>query len=396
MQVGDREYELDYKPLLDGSELARLLVVMSDVTRRRAAERAESEQGEVVRALGQIMRDKAGFIEFVSDARSLVERLCVPERAPLADVKRWLHTLKGNSLMFGLTGLASLCHHLEDEISERGADLSDDERRALLARWEGFCARFEQLLGDRADSRLPVDDVDYKELLDALLGGRPRREIALMVASWKFEPASERLRRHAKQAEALGKRLGKAPIDVSVDAERLRLPREALAPFWSVFGHAVRNAVAHGIESPEERRAAGKTPAGTIRLSAHRRADGIDVEIADDGRGVDWSAVARKAKALGLPSATRQDLVAALFVDGLSTHEATDDVAGRGVGMGALRTACERLGGTMSLVSEPGAGTTARFLLPLELLGNESEMLGARLAHVRSHPDSIGPRSPVL
>jgi chemotaxis protein histidine kinase CheA len=347
----------------------------------------------VVRAFGQMMRDKTGFLEFVADARSLVERLCAAERGELVDVRRWLHTLKGNSLLFGLTGLASFCHQLEDDMVERGGDLTEEERQALFARWDGFCARIEQLVGDRTDSRIPVDDADYRALLDALVGGRSRREIAAMVASWKLEPAGERLGRHARQAEVLGKRLGKAPIVVAVDGERLRLPRETLAPFWSAFGHAVRNAVAHGIESPEERRAAGKPPSGHIRLSAHRRSDAIDIEISDDGRGIDWAGVKRKAQRLGLPSATERDLVAALFVDGLSTREETDDVAGRGVGMGALRAACEKVGGSMSVTSQPGAGTTVRFVIPATALASESEALGVGLAQIRANPESIGPRS---
>jgi two-component system chemotaxis sensor kinase CheA len=389
-----REYELEYKLLYEESDVARVLVVISDVTRRRAAERAESEQSEVLRAFGYIMRDKTGFLEFVSDARVLVERLCADDRAPLVDVKRWLHTLKGNALLCGLTGLASFCHSLEDDLADHGTDLTLAERHALLSHWDNFCTRFEQLLGERTDSRIPIEDADYQALMGAIVGGHPRREIASMVAAWKLESTSERLARHAAQAEALGQRLGKGAIEVSIDADRLRLPREVLAPFWSVFGHAVRNAVAHGIESPEERRAAGKPASGHIRMSAHRSQDEIDIEISDDGRGVDWAAVARKAAAAGLPFATDDDLRAALFVDGLSTREETDHVAGRGVGMGALRAECEKLGGDMTLVSRPGSGTTIRFSIPAEVLGVEAEAMGACVGAIRPGPGSIGPRDP--
>ncbi|HEY4011831.1 MAG TPA: HAMP domain-containing protein [Polyangiaceae bacterium] len=391
MTAENREYELEYTPLYEGPEVARVLVVISDVTRRRAAERAEFEQSEVVRAFGHIMRDKTGFLEFVSDARLLVERLCGEERAPLVDVKRWLHTLKGNALLCGLTDLASFCHHLEDNLADSGADLTEEERHTLRSRWDAFCARFEQLLGDRADNRMPIDDADYRALLDAIVDGHPRREIASMVAAWKLESTSERFARHAAHAEALGQRLGKGPIEVSIDADRLRLPREVLAPFWSAFGHAVRNAIAHGIESPEERQAAGKPSAGHLRMSARRANDEIDIEISDDGRGIDWAAVARKASMAGLPCATDGDLHAALFADGLSTRDETDDVAGRGVGMGALRAECEKLRGEVSLVSRPGCGTTLRFSIPTQILGIETETLGARLGPVRPGPGSIGP-----
>ena len=97
------------------------------------------------------------------------------------------------------------------------------------------------------------------------------------------------------------------------------------------------------------------------------------VEIADDGRGVDWEAVRARAAAAGLPARTSADLHAALFHDGLSTRADADDLSGRGVGMGALREECERLRGKLMLSSARGVGTTLTFSLPVDVVCESEE-----------------------
>ena len=394
LRAGAHEFELEYTPLFEGAILERMLVVVSDVTQRRAAERAESEQREVVCAFGHIMRDRTGFLEFFDEARFLIDKLCAAERPEVADVKRWLHTLKGNASLFGLTALGSFCHSLEDAMGETGADLSVAQRQALFAHWDAFATRFGALLGDRDEGQLPIDKAEYDALLQALIDGRPRKAIAEMVAAWRLELASYRLTRHAAQAQALALRLGKGAIDVAVDADRLRLSREVLAPFWSAFGHAVRNAVDHGIESQAERDAAGKVARGSIRMSAFRSNGRVTVEIADDGRGVDWRKVTEKAGAAGLPCASEQDLVAALWCDGISTRDEADQISGRGVGMGALRAECEKLGGRMSLVSKAGKGTSIRFVFDADLVGETEETRRAEFATIRLGSGSMASRPP--
>jgi sensor histidine kinase regulating citrate/malate metabolism len=92
----------------------------------------------------------------------------------------------------------------------------------------------------------------------------------------------------------------------------------------------------------------------------------VVIEVADDGRGIDWNALRDRARAAGRPSVTRDDLIAAMFSDGISTRPDVSETSGRGVGLAALRDACTRLGGSVEVESEPGLGTRFRFKLPLE------------------------------
>jgi chemotaxis protein histidine kinase CheA len=149
-----------------------------------------------------------------------------------------------------------------------------------------------------------------------------------------------------------------------IAADGVRTLPDRLRPFWSTFGHLVRNALDHGIESAEERVAAGKPEAGTIALRAWRT-DNEDVfEIADDGRGIDWDRVRTRAIASSLPAETHEDLEHALFSDGLSTAAVVSETSGRGVGLAAVQAAVLEIGGRIVVASEPSRGTRFTFTFP--------------------------------
>lgn len=135
--------------------------------------------------------------------------------------------------------------------------------------------------------------------------------------------------------------------------------------------HLVRNALSHGIESPEERLAAGKPAEGRLTLSATTAGDTVILEIADDGRGIRREEVAARARALGLWGEGPLDdtgLLDVLCAPGFSTRPEADRAAGRGVGMGVVRNAVHALGGHLSLQTAPGQGTRFVVQLPLTLL----------------------------
>jgi sensor histidine kinase regulating citrate/malate metabolism len=161
----------------------------------------------------------------------------------------------------------------------------------------------------------------------------------------------------AEQAQALAVRAEKPGLQVDVVANRLRLPAKDWERFWSAFVHVLRNAIDHGIETPAERARVGKPLHGRIALETRMDGDDLVIELADDGRGVDWDAVRSRARALGLACATRADLMKALFTDGVSTSKSATALSGRGVGMAAIRAVCDELGATISVDSELGVGT---------------------------------------
>lgn len=135
--------------------------------------------------------------------------------------------------------------------------------------------------------------------------------------------------------------------------------------------HLVRNAIAHGLETPEARRVAGKPQIGIITLRASTVGDTVVIEVEDDGAGVDAPAVVAGARAAGVPVAgdalDAASLLELICATGLSTREEADRGSGRGIGMGAVRAAVQEVGGTLTLDTEHGRGTRFTLQLPLTL-----------------------------
>jgi two-component system, chemotaxis family, sensor kinase CheA len=138
--------------------------------------------------------------------------------------------------------------------------------------------------------------------------------------------------------------------------------------------HVLRNAVDHGIEPPEQRASAGKPAMGTLILRARRDADAVKIEVEDDGGGIDVDRVRAVARARGIATAesltamTDAEALGLVFAAGFSTASTVSNLSGRGVGMDSVRTAVARLGGQVTLESQPGIGTRVGLVLPFSLM----------------------------
>ncbi|HEX9619262.1 MAG TPA: ATP-binding protein, partial [Polyangiaceae bacterium] len=362
--VGERHLELEYIPICEGDELKKTLVVLSDVTVEVQRERLEAEQREVLHMFERALNDKSGFLEFFEESALQVNAIVSGEVEDTVVLKRIIHTLKGNSSIFGVTTVANLCHRMEAELAEEGQPPTAAQRNELSERWKALRVKVDTLLGENARRKIEVDDAECEQILDAISSGSPRPVIAKLISDWRLEPTSRRLRRIAEQARGIASRLEKGPIAVDFDAGDLRLDPELWTPFWSAFVHVVRNAIDHGIETADERRAADKPPEGVLGLTTRMESGQFVIEIRDDGRGVDWQAIKERAEERGLRAETEADLVEALFSDGISTRKIMSEYSGRGIGMGAVRAACAELGGAVSIHSTAGAGTRVEFTFP--------------------------------
>ncbi len=361
--AGDRTLQVEYVPIeRDGNEFARMLVVMSDVTAELAQAAAEAERRQTLKMLDQFLSDRTGFLEFMEDATRLLERLRGEQDATISH--RLLHTLKGNSLSYGLDHFGHLLHNLESLVMEEGRVPTVVEVDHLMENWWLVQGSVSMLTGQRAERMLELSPDLYAEIEASLAQERPAAQVLELVRSIPLEPVAARLQRIAKQAERIGERLGLDDLQVDFEDHDLALPPDGWGPFWSNFVHVVRNALDHGLEPAEERVAAGKTAQGCLTLEARAIDDMIVVTCTDDGRGIDWDRVANRATELGLDATCRDDLVEALFVDGLSTRSAATEYSGRGVGLSAVREACYEMGGSVSVVSEPGRGTIVTFRIP--------------------------------
>jgi two-component system chemotaxis sensor kinase CheA len=169
-------------------------------------------------------------------------------------------------------------------------------------------------------------------------------------------------------ARAAGKQ-----VDLVIEGEATELDRAVIESIGDPLIHLLRNAVDHGIESPEARESAGKSVAGTVRVTAASVEGQIVVTVSDDGRGLDPDQIRKSAvrhKLMGkeeVAQLTEEEVIDLIFMPNLSTAAEVTEVSGRGVGLDVVRTNVERLSGSVVVSSEVGQGTTFQLTLPLTL-----------------------------
>jgi two-component system chemotaxis sensor kinase CheA len=347
--------------------------------------------------------------------------------AILSGIRLELHTLKGNSGMMGLAEQQRLAHDLEDRVETlEDSEGGEPEVRPLLAGVDRFRALLTETqtgaptrseaseglgalpAGEVSSSvRIPFSTLDglvdqlaevvivRNRLADALTGLRPhlpRRvgstELTPLNAAWeqlaqahdrlgtildqlqgsvlnlRMVPLSTLFRHLSRIVHDTSAEVGKevrfetAGADTPLDKALIELASEAL-------GHLVRNAVIHGIETPEVRRRAGKPAAGTLRLDAVASPREVRIDVLDDGGGVDRREVLAAAERHGRALAAGEDPLDLLFLPGFSTREEADLGSGRGIGLAAVRESVVRHGGRVEVASREGTGTLFRLHLPL-------------------------------
>ena len=363
-----RHYSVSYRPLQEGEALKGMIVVIRDVSERVELERAEEMQRQMMVVFTHVISDRAAFDDFFKDATRLIESIEQGDSLDDATLRRQVHTLKGNAASFGLDRIAACCHKMESRMVEDSERPTAEAVVTLRTIWDTVATTYSKFSDDNKAPKVMISEDEQEELVRAVSAGADVRQIVAMVTSWRYERATERMHSIGDQVVAVARRLGKGDVEIEVTPTPLRLPPQRWAPFWSVFGHVVRNAVDHGLEGPERRAELGKPAKGVVRMAFEERADEVVFLFGDDGAGVDWKRLAAKATAQGLPAGTRNDLEAALFADTVSTRDEASMTSGRGVGMGAVLSCVTAQGGSIEIESAPGEGTTWVFRFPKTML----------------------------
>jgi chemotaxis protein histidine kinase CheA len=265
-------------------------------------------------------------------------------------LQRGLHTFKGSARMAGAMAIGELVHRMEDRMTATGT-------QHLPEFWADLQGRFEHI----------------GKMIGGLRGGVAAESHAATAEECKTQQApfasiGKRLYRIVRQT---GKELGKK-ANLELCGTEVELNRGLLEKMTAPFGHLLRNAIAHGLESPEQRERSGKPPIGDIRLSLRLENNEAVFEFMDDGAGLDMHGLYRKAVEMGLLPADAADQdnqdAQLIFAPGLTTAAQVSEISGRGMGMDVVRSEITALGGRITVSSEPGEGT--RFLIHLPLAGS--------------------------
>ncbi len=225
----------------------------------------------------------------------------------------------------------------------------------------------------RADAGLAalarhVEDFESFARRNEDLSNRLHHEV---IAS-RMRPLADGIRGFPRLARDLARTLGKQ-VRFEVVGDQTGVDRDILDKLEAPLSHLIRNAIDHGLEPPEERTAAGKPPAGTIRLEARHRAGMLHITLTDDGRGIDVAELRKRAVGRGLVAAAVADqlgeleLLEFLFLPGFSTKERVTEISGRGVGLDVVQSMVKAVGGSVRVATRPGSQTVFTLQLPITM-----------------------------
>nr|WP_315101946.1 chemotaxis protein CheA [uncultured Fretibacterium sp.] len=224
-------------------------------------------------------------------------------------------------------------------------------------------ARIERLV---QEARLREFDEPLSQL------GRISGDIQELVTKLRMVPVSFTFDRFPRLIRDLSKTLGK-DVELVLEGQDTELDRTVIDEIGDPMVHLIRNSLDHGIERREDRRAVGKPEKGILKISAYQEGSGVIIEVSDDGAGIDPERVKQKAVERGILTEeeasvmTDEEAVQLVLIPGFSMAKAVTDISGRGVGMDAVKTKVEALGGQLDLVSRLGQGTRVYVRLPLTL-----------------------------
>jgi HPt (histidine-containing phosphotransfer) domain-containing protein len=378
--------ELEFRPVSDGGRVDRIMLLMTDVSeQRKLARTVELREEEHARQIAAMRRLVAGgpqvFVTFVEGARKRIARcleIVGPSQrllpsAEIDELFRHAHTLKGEAKAFDLRDLESETAKLEEDLDElrsrargQGFAATGSEHAALVAHFARATKALDQgcevFVAASPNGRAALDQVtvqrsDLAELF-ARVGGRDD-DLGRLAARLASRPFGEAAANLVDLVPTWAAREGKQ-ARLQVEGREVRVQPELARVLGGVLTHLVRNAVVHGIEPPDVRQQRGKPAIGLIRLGAEERAEWPVFTIEDDGQGLDLELIARQAKAIGCntPGGPTAELA---FLPGLSTASRVGDLAGRGVGLSAVRAELSEVGYTSEVFSQ--GGSYAKFVL---------------------------------
>jgi len=383
LKIIERLLKLKFHPMRDDKgELHSLVMTATDVTREVEAEREANEERDRAKMILRIHEHRSGFRPLLIDFETVIETMKVASLEQIAEIRGTLHTLKGASSLYGVPFLSKLVHGVELSMKNvHDSDLSAvvREQAAVLA-GEFFAWQHRELnlltqLGVFEGESVEVSRRKLEAIKDAYVNdGEALRLCDKIINELSQVEFGDMIREFESQIDHVAGKLGKRvefDIQPAVSSPLFVAQQTLREPVRSLL-HLFNNAVDHGIEMPDERRARGKNDRGRIAVRYQKVVDSgksyIQTLIEDDGGGIDISKVREALKKRGRErEAEKTDLEIAMYVfdDGLSTRDSVIEVSGLGVGMGSVRSSILKARGKIRILRTDSKGTLIEILLPL-------------------------------
>lgn len=383
-----RNISLEYHPLRSSEgAIEGVVVVASDITSLVEAQNQAEMEKEHAKLIINLIKSKREVHRFIQEAKELINSASdeISQEKQTYDtdlIFRCLHTLKGGAALFSIKAVADCCHQGENLLAELKIKSSAEVIPALRLKckevekhFSQFIGETSEILGSTALSSERQIEVAISKLNDiarkvgTLTGGSTVVQNLLLELA--MEPVSRFLSPYNDLVLRLSEKVEKMvnPIEF-INGDTMVMP-EIYNSLFSTLVHAFRNAVDHGIESPDSRISQGKNAAGQIQILVEVKNKGslyptLLIEIKDDGAGIDPKKIRAKLEKNGFSVSNEDDskIIQHIFDSQFSTRDEVTEISGRGVGMDAIKAAAQDLQGHAWVESDLGKGTTLKIEVP--------------------------------
>lgn len=398
--IDARVISIEYKLIDSGNDMeCYCMVILTDITNHRTLETKIEQERNLLKMVVNVVLNYVDFNQTAKDYSYFCEtRLqeILDNKATLVDkvtdIFRHIHTFKGSFSQFGLRSVVANLHDLETQIELLKKTLGSHE--LTIVDIEDFFAEFslltwldEDLIGLQdilgqdffsKEDELVINGnklVELEKKIETILTPVECKILIPELRKLRYKSFDSLLKSYPEYVTNLANRLEKTVYVLITQEDQILVEPERFYDFTKSLVHIFRNAVDHGLESVDERLEEGKEEFGKITCSISETEKQICLSITDDGRGMDAENLRIKAVNSGLRTLeevnlmTDEEAIQLIFEDGLSTKEDVNDLSGRGVGLAAVLSEMNKLGGSVMVKTVLGAGSGFYFCLPKETEG---------------------------
>jgi two-component system chemotaxis sensor kinase CheA len=408
IKLRDRVVQVEFKYLTESEDSVTpaaqdgvVMVMLTDITATRRLEEQMTRERKRLQMVVHVITHSEDYAQIVRSFETfcdteLIEicggNLTVEEK--LVSIYKSIHTFKGSFALLQFIHIVPRLHELESELTEllakqeklSATELQQWLRNQQLNEWlEDDNLLLKEILGDAMSEmgmeyEVKLTKAQWQHLEKELRTRLTDTEDRLWLAGlkqWRFKPLKALIQHYPAYLSELAERNGLLLHPIVLRGGDMPVDPEKLGGLTQSLIHIVRNIVIHGIESPEERIEQGKDEYATVNFSVEHEDNDLVLTISDNGRGIDLDAVRERAESSGLlpphdesMPLSNERIVELIFKDQLSTTKQATEWSGRGIGLAAVKTEVEKLGGSVRVLTVKGGGTSFIVKLPYENMTN--------------------------
>lgn len=385
--------QLEYRMIRDEVSIEQsIMIIVTDITTKRYLETKMDEERRILRMVVRVSQYRRDFISCVRNynafcSTTLPEMLStsVDGEKLISDILYQTHTFKGNFSQLSLDHVATQIHSLEEQLLRirQQNDISRDLVIDVLSKYamsgwlEPELSIIKEYWGNQFLAEENIFNVssgklnELENMIKCLFSSTDRQPLLDWITKLKSIQFVELLSPYAEYASQLAAQEEKLLAGVTITGGNFFINPDYYSDLKKALVHVFRNSIFHGLECPDERIACGKPAQGNVDCTAVAVGGRIILTISDDGRGIDIDRLRAKTGKLGRDSlqssskATKNEVLNAIFQDGVSTNTEVSELAGLGIGLSSVKIAVEKLGGTVQVTTAAQQGTTFVFDIPL-------------------------------